>query len=159
MSSVQTGQLISLLTNNVLMVVIVMVVTLSTWLRWHWLRTGSDATYALRRRCRWAHISFVLTVATLLGMLLSLGALTLRAMIAINALVIGAMGIFLISVVTLLIALGLWFVDLCFDLSVLPTAKHVSNRDLLRARPIALLPVSMAAGTRRRRAQRRQRHY
>ena len=157
MSSVQTGQLISLLTNNVLMVVIVMVVTLAAWLRWSWLRTGGDATYALRRRCRWAHISFVLTVATLLGMLLSLGVLTLRIMVAVNALVMGAMGIFLMSVVTLLVALGLWFVDLCFDLSVLPTPRHSANSDLMHAPPIALLPVSMTAATRRRRAQRRQR--
>ena len=120
MSSVQTGQLISLLSNNILMVIIVTAVTLVAWLRWHWLRAGSVATRAVRRRCRWAYISFVLTAVALLGMLVSLGILTLRSMIANNALVMGAMGIFLLSVFTLLIAMGLWYVDLCFGLPLQP---------------------------------------
>ncbi|MDV3350709.1 hypothetical protein D0962_34060 [Leptolyngbyaceae cyanobacterium CCMR0082] len=157
MSSVQTGQLISLLVNNVLMVIIVMTVTLAAWLRWCWLRSGSTVTRGIRRRCRWAYLSFVLTVATLLGMLTSLGVLTLRAMIAVNALVVGAMAIFLLSVITLLIALGLWFVDLCSDLPAFPVGRRSREGDLLHAPPIALLPASMATGTRRRRVQRRQR--
>lgn len=158
MSSVQTGQLISLLINNVLMVMIVTVVTLVAWLRWHWLRAGSVATRAVRRRCRAAYVSFVLTAVALLGMLVSLGVLTLRSMIASNALVMGAMGIFLVSVMTLLVALGLWFVDLCFGLPALPTVRQVKHSRLRT--PMALLPVPMFSGEtgpRRRRVQRQQR--
>ncbi len=165
MSSVQTGQLISLLTNNVLMVIIVMVVAAVAWLRWHWLRASADAI--ARRRCRWAYVSFVLTVATLLGMLTSLSVLTLRAMVAINALVMGAMGIFLLSVITLLLALSLWFVDLCWGLPALPMVRPSMIRrsvvrqsrksTLLPVASIALLPAAMATSNRRRRAHRRQR--
>ena len=154
MSSVQTGQLISLLINNVLMVIIVTAVTLVAWLRWHWLRAGSVSTRAVRRRCRAAYVSFVLTAVALLGMLVSLGVLTLRSMIASNALVMGAMGIFLLSVVLLLVALGLWFVDLCFGLPALPTVRRARPGAALRT-PTALLPVPMFSGTpRRRRSQR-----
>ncbi len=158
MSSVQTGQLISLLSNNVLMVIIVTAVTLVAWLRWHWLRAGSVATRAVRRRCRWAYISFVLTAVALLGMLVSLGILTLRSMIANNALVMGAMGIFLLSVFTLLIALGLWFVDLCFGLPVLPAVRRARPRSVQHSPAIALLPASIVTThPRRRRVQRQQR--
>ncbi|MEM8613263.1 MAG: hypothetical protein AAGF93_14680 [Cyanobacteria bacterium P01_H01_bin.105] len=155
MSSVQTGQLISLLVNNVLMVIIVMVVTIAAWLRWCWLQSGAEVTLSLRRRCRWAYVSFVLTVVTLLGMLTSLGVLTLRAMIAMNALVMGAMAIFLLSVVTLLVALGLWLVDLCSDLPILPVARPSRKGKLLHIP--ALSSASIAVSTRRRRAQRKQR--
>lgn len=155
MSSVQTGQLISLLINNVLMVIIVAAVTLFAWLRWHWLRVdakGRRPERRLRRRCRWAYVSFVLTAMTLLGMLISLGMLTLRAMVAVNALVVGAMGIFLLSVVTLLFALGLWLFDLCCDL---PVARRVRQRSGLRVPPMALLSASMVAGVAPRRLSRR----
>ena len=157
MSSVQTGQLISLLINNVVMVIIVMAVTVAAWLRWCWLRSGNHATLKLKRRCLWAYISFVLTVATLLGMLTSLGVLTLRAMIAVNALVMGSMAIFLLSVMTLLVALGLWFVDLCRDLPVLPMARPSSEGERNLLHVPALSPASMAVSTRRRRVQRKQR--
>lgn len=149
MSSVQTGQLISLLINNVLMVIIVAVVTLGTWLRWHWLRFEGKRTRWLRRRCQWAYISFVLTAITLLGMLSSLGILALRALVAVNALVVGAMVIFLLSIMTLLLALGLWLFDLCCDL---PVTRQVRQR---RMPPIKLLPISMAGMTRPQRLSRR----
>lgn len=161
MSSVQTGQLISLLINNVLMVIIVIAVTLAAWLRWHWLQATvwGDATRAARRRCRWAYVSFMLTVVTLLGMLASLGILALRAMIAFNVLVMGAMGIFLLSVITLLLALGLWFVDLCSEFLAVPVTRRPRQSNALYAPPMALLPAAFATGTnpRRKRAQRRQR--
>ena len=164
MSSVQTGQLISLLTNNVLMVIIVTIVAAVAWLRWRWLRAASHSTRSLRRRCDWAYISFVLAVLTLLGMLTSLGMLTLRAMVAINALVIGAMVIFLLSVITLLLALGLWLGDLCRGLPVVLTIRQPQSAtrppyesDLLSVAPVALLPAAMVASPRRRRAHRKQR--
>ncbi|MEA5463674.1 hypothetical protein [Leptothoe sp. PORK10 BA2] len=157
MSSVQTGQLISLLINNVLMVIIVTAVTLVAWLRWHWLRAGSVATRAVRRRCRAAYVSFVLTAVALLGMLVSLGGLTLRSMIASNALVMGAMGIFLLSVIMLLVALGLWFVDLCFGLTILPTVRRSRQNPSLPISPIALMPAVAGTTLRRRRGQRQPR--
>lgn len=153
MSSVQTGQLISLLVNNVLMVMIVVAIATVAWLRWHWLRAtgGRNRT----RRCRWAYLSFVLTVATLLGMLSSLGMLSLRAIVAINALVTGAMGVFLLSVITLLLALGLWFIDLSSEPSAVGQPR---DNDLMSTRPVALLSASMMVSTRRsKRMQRRQR--
>lgn len=158
MSSVQVGQLISLLLNNVLMIFIVIAVTLAAWLRWHWLQGAvvNRATHIGRRRCRWAYLSFVLAAATLVGMLASLGVLTLRALVALNALVMGAMGLFLLSVITLLLALGIWFVDLCLEFSALPATR--------RTRPSQHAPISrrllpaMAAeiNPRRRQVQRRQ---
>ncbi len=160
MSSVQTSQLISLLINNVLMILMVMTVAIAAWLRWYWLQTASNVTRAIQRRCRCAYVSFVLTMATLLGMLTSLGVLTLRAMVAVNALVVGAMGIFLLSVITLLLALSLWFVDLCRELPTLQVIRirRVRHRDWLRGLPVGLMPASMAVGMRRsKRAQRRQR--
>ena len=153
MSSVQTGQLISLLSNNVLMVIIVAAVTVATWLRWHWLRTGSHVARAIRRR---AYLSFLLAAATLLGMVTSLGILTLRAVIAVNALVVGAMGIFLLSVVALLLGLGLWFIDQCRGIPTVAIVRRVSDS---RPSPLALLPASVAGPHPRRlsrRAQRRQ---
>ncbi|MEM9264827.1 MAG: hypothetical protein AAGA46_04825 [Cyanobacteria bacterium P01_F01_bin.13] len=160
MSSVQTGQLISLLINNVLMVVMVMAVTLAAWLRWQWLQTAVGRTRVARRRCRWAYVSFVLTAVTLLGMLVSLGILALRAIVAVNALVMGAMGIFLLSVITLLMALGLWLVDLCFDFPALSVARRTGRGGALKVPSIALLPAAISVGHPRRlsrRAQRRQR--
>ncbi|MEM1241731.1 MAG: hypothetical protein AAGI45_18010 [Cyanobacteria bacterium P01_H01_bin.26] len=154
MSSVQTGQLISLLSNNVLMVIIVAAVTAAAWLRWHWLRTGSNTTQAIRHR---AYVSFLLAAATLLGMVTSLGILTLRAVVAVNALVVGAMGIFLLSVVALLLGLGLWFIDQCRGIPTTAIVRRVSDRR--PNPPMALLPASvMGAHPRRpsRRAQRRQ---
>lgn len=161
MSSVQTSQLISLLANNVLMVIIVMTLTIVAWLRWHWLRAVSRSTRATRRRCRKAYVSFVLSGATLLGLLMSLGLLTLRSMVALNALVIGAMGIFLLSVITLLVALGLCLFDLCQGRSPLPAGRRSSkNDDFLHVSAMALMPAPMAmgAGKRAQRRQRRQRH-
>lgn len=158
MSSVQTGQLISLLINNVLMVLIVAAVTLAAWLRWHWLQGAvGKAARGGRRRCRWAYLSFVLTAVTLLGLLASLGVLTLRALVALNALVTGAMGLFLLSVITLLLALGIWFVDLCLGFSASPAPRR--TRPGQHAPPIPLLPAAMAAEItpRRRQVQRRQR--
>ena len=154
MSSVQTGQLISLLSNNVLMVIIVAAVTVAAWLRWHWLRTGSNSTQAIRRR---AYVSFLLAAATLLGMVTSLAILTLRAVVAINALVVGAMGIFLLSVIALLLGLGLWFIDQCRSIRTVAIVRRVSDRS--RPSPLALLPASVVGAHPRRpsrRAQRRQ---
>ena len=152
MSSVQTAQLISLLMNNVLMVFIGGVVSIAAWLRWNWLQVWGPPTPLGRRRCRWAYLSFVLTVLTLLGLLMSLGVLTLRAMIDFNALVAGAMAIFLVSVMSLLLALGLWFVDLC-------AAVPQRTRQTLPSRSVNLLPASasISANPRRRRVQRRSR--
>ncbi|MEM7064370.1 MAG: hypothetical protein AAF572_14545 [Cyanobacteria bacterium P01_B01_bin.77] len=142
MSSVQTGQLISLLLNNVLMVFIVIAVMLATWLRWHWLQVSvvGKATRLGRRRCRWAYVSFVLTTVTLLGLLASLGVLALRALITLNALVMGAMGLFLLSVITLLLALGIWFVDLCLGYSMLPAPRRTRSRPLLPAMAAEINP-------------------
>ncbi|NEQ50100.1 MAG: hypothetical protein F6K11_08215 [Leptolyngbya sp. SIO3F4] len=158
MSSVQTGQLISLLINNVLMVIIVAAVTLFAWLRWRWLRVDRQSRRSVRRSCRWAYVSFVLAAMTLLGMLVSLGMLSLRAMVAVNALVVGAMGMFLLSVMALLLALGLWLFDLCCDL---PVTQRVRQPSSLRVPSVAFFPVSVNARStspRRlsRRAQRRQ---
>ena len=154
MSSVQTGQLISLLINNVLMVLIVAVVTLGTWLRWQWLR--GQRTRSGRRRCRWAYGSFVLMAVTLLGMLVSLGLLALRALLASNALVAVAMGIFVLSVVTLLLGLGLWLLDLCCDLPV--TQRRQSELGVSSVPTLVSESMAKAAKPSRgaRRTQRRQ---
>ncbi|MGD1854786.1 MAG: hypothetical protein ACFB2W_11095 [Leptolyngbyaceae cyanobacterium] len=149
MSSVQTSQLISLLVNNVLMIIIVAAVTLVAWLRWHWLRTEIHSIRAGRRRYRWAYVSFVLTSVTFLGMLVSLIMLALRSLIAVNALVAGAMGVFVLSVVTLLVAMGLWLWDLC-----LPVVVRRGNGASLRP-PMVLLPATNS----RRVARRTQRRY
>ncbi len=157
MSSVQAGQLISLLINNVLMVITVMVVALAAWLRWRWLVEHQGTTRAGRRRCRWAYFSFLLTVVTLLGMLASLSALALRAILAINGLVVGAMFFFLVSVLALLAALGLWFWDVCAGFEIAPTRQQQGQRAAVH--PMALLPTSMVLGgvPRRRRGVRRAR--
>lgn len=151
MSSVQTGQLISLLTNNIVMVVVGGVILIAAWLRWHWLQVWEPPTPIGRRRCRWAYLSFVLTVFTLLGMLASLGMLTLRVMVAFNSLVVGAMGIFLLSVVSLLLALGLWLLDVWSNRTALP------RRQTLPSRSMALLPASASISVGPRRRRRRQR--
>ncbi|MEM7794270.1 MAG: hypothetical protein AAF579_07415 [Cyanobacteria bacterium P01_C01_bin.118] len=147
MSSVQTSQLISLLINNVLMVITVAAVTLGAWLRWHWLRFEGKRTRSVRRSCRWAYVSFVLAAVTLLGMLSSLGILALRALVSVNALVMVAMGIFVLSVMTLLLALGLWLFDLCCDLPVVRRQRGIP--------PIAFLPVSITGIAKSQRLSRR----
>lgn len=160
MSSVQTGQLISLLFNNVLMVLIVGVVTLAAWLRWHWLQIAvvGKATRVGQRRCRWAYLSFVLTAATLLGLLASLGVLVLRTLVTLNALVTGAMGLFLLSVITLLLALGIWFVDLCLGFSALSATRRTRPSHGLHVPPMPLFSAMATESNPCRRAvQRRQR--
>lgn len=147
MSSVQTGQLISLLINNVLMVIIAAAVTLVAWLRWHWVRVEGKRTQLMRRRCRWAYISFVLTAVTLLGMLSSLGILALRALVSVNALVIVAMGLFVLSVVTLLVALGLWLFDLCCDIPMARRQRGIP--------PMTFLPISVTGMSKPQRLSRR----
>ncbi|MBE9068635.1 hypothetical protein IQ260_18480 [Leptolyngbya cf. ectocarpi LEGE 11479] len=159
MSSVQTGQLISLLINNVLMVLIVVAVALAAWLRWHWMQAAvGKVTHLSRRRCRWAYVSFVLTAVALLEMLASLGILALRSLVVLNALVIGAMGLFLLSVLTLFLALGIWFIDLCLEFSALPIPRRTRLSHRLHAPPVPLLPAMTArVNPPRRRVQRRQR--
>ncbi|MEO0867787.1 MAG: hypothetical protein AAFY17_04920 [Cyanobacteria bacterium J06642_11] len=158
MSSVQTGQLISLLINNVLMVITVTVLAMVAWWRWRWLQFMAVPRQAgaASRRCRWAYISFLLTVVTQLGMLASLGALTLRAIVNFDVLVIGAMGFFLVGVLALLLASGLWLWDICGDVAIAPRRRR---RAVIDTHAVALLPTSMAAGmsSQRRRKVRRSR--
>ncbi|MEM6251595.1 MAG: hypothetical protein AAF821_01625 [Cyanobacteria bacterium P01_D01_bin.156] len=155
MSSIQTSQLISLLINNVLMVITVALVALGAWLRWRWLHTSPVPEFregrAKRRRCRWAYISFLLTLVTLLGMLISLCALSLRAIVGFNMLVVGAMFFFLVGVLALVAAMGLCFWDMCFAIAP-------SRRDRPQA-PAVLLSGASVVGfsPRRRRGSRRSR--
>lgn len=159
MSSIQTGQLISLLINNVLMVITGAIVVLAAWFRWRWLLTTSGyGTPGRRRRCRWAYVSFLLTVVMLLGMLASLSALALRAIVALNVLVIGAMFFFLLGVLALLGALGLWFWDMFSGVELKP-GRRPRHRAMLHLPSVTLMSVATSVGeqSRRKRGGRRVR--
>ncbi|MEM9808292.1 MAG: hypothetical protein AAF959_23760, partial [Cyanobacteria bacterium P01_D01_bin.56] len=129
----------------------------AAWLRWRWLQTSDRrGTQVKRRRCRWAYISFLLTVVTLLGLLASLSALALRAIVDLNVLVISAMAFFLVSVLALLVALGLWFWDVCGGMAMTPGRRH-RHPSAVHPTAVALLPASMAVGVPPRRRRRRAR--
>ncbi|MBT9312085.1 hypothetical protein IXB28_07695 [Leptothoe kymatousa TAU-MAC 1615] len=151
MSSIQTGQLISLLINNVLMVITGAIVVLAAWLRWRWLLTTSGyGSPGKRRQCRWAYLSFLLTVVMLFGMLASLSALALRAIVALNVLVVGAMVFFLLGVLALVGALGLWFWDMFSPVEFKPS-RRPRQRTMLHAPAVTLMSVAMSVGDRSRR--------